>query len=35
MIESKQNYQSELREILDNDTLSLEERNRQAETLTE
>lgn len=34
MIESKQNYQSELKEILDDDTLALEERNRQAETLT-
>ena len=35
MIESKQNYQQQLKEILDDDTLSLEERNRQAEVLTE
>lgn len=35
MIESKQNYQSELKEILEDDTLSLEERNRQAEVLTD
>lgn len=34
MIESKQNYQSEVKEILDDDTLALEERNRQAEILT-